>query len=196
MKDSARDKLYRIDRTLSLFFKILSVCALVLLVLAAFFPFLKYAFFISWGLWGVIIVVKLCLSPFVKSEEEEEFEQQVDYIIQQKQALIEAEQKVYTPLRNVSPEQEEQIKQLLRELPTHPEKPGHINLAFVAQYLTALDKLGKANLKDKRKLRTWVENVTGKQAPCSSQFNEAIPSTATTKVAAARKELEKLLQLQ
>lgn len=83
--------------------------------------------------------------------------------------------------------------QLLRELPAHPEKPGHINLAFIAQYLTALDKLGKADLKDKRNLRIWVENVTGKKTPSSSQFNEAIPSTATTKVATARRDLEHIL---
>lgn len=193
MKDSMSNRLYRIDRALSLVFKIVSICVLILLVLAAFYPILKYAFFISWGLWGLILIAKLCLSPFVKSEEEEEFEQQVDYIIQKKQALITAVQKDYTPLCNVTSEQEEQIKQLLRELPEHSEKPGHINLALISQYLTALDKLGKANLKDKRKLRIWVENVTGKQAPGSSQFNEAIPSTATTKVAAARRELEKIL---
>ena len=39
----------------------------------------------------------------------------------------------------------------------------------------------------------WVAEVTGRQVPSSSQFNEAIPSKAATKVAAARKELETLL---
>lgn len=52
---------------------------------------------------------------------------------------------------------------------------------------------GKAELRDKRRLRQWVAEVTGRQVPSSSQFNEAIPSKAATKVAAARKELETLL---
>ena len=193
MKSSSHDILYKIDRALSLALKIASVLVIVILVLAALYPILKPGFFVTWGLWGVILVGKICLSPFVKSEEEEEFEQQVNYILQQKQALITSEQKEYSPLHNVSSKQEEQIMQLLRELPAHPEKPGHINLAFIAQYLTALDKLGKADLKDKRNLRIWVENVTGKITPSSSQFNEAIPSTATTKIEAARWDLERIL---
>ena len=195
-KKTSPDILYKIDRSLSLALKITSVVVLVMLVLAAIYPVLKLLFFISWGLWGVLLVGKICLSPFVKSEEEEEFEQQVNYILQQKQAAMQAPQKDYSPLCNLSAEQEEQIKELLRSLPEHPDKPTHINLAITAQYLTALEKLGKANLKDKRNLRIWVETVTGKQTPNSSQFNEAIPSTAKNKVAAARKELERLLQLQ
>lgn len=194
-KKSSHDILYKIDRSLSLALKIASVLVLVVLVLAAFYPILRLVFFISWGLWGILLVGKICLSPFVKSEEEEEFEQQVNYILQQKQAAILEVKKEFSPLCNLSAEQEEQIIQLLRDLPEHPEKSAHINLAVMAQYLTALEKLGKANLKNKRNLRIWVEAITGKYVPNSSQFNEAIPSTANAKVASARKDLERILQL-
>ena len=53
--------------------------------------------------------------------------------------------------------------------------------------------MGKADLTDKYHLRLWVAEVTQKEVPGSSQFNEAIPSTATTKVSKAQKELEQLL---
>ena len=50
-----------------------------------------------------------------------------------------------------------------------------------------------ADLADKYHLRLWVAEVTKKEVPSSSQFNEAIPSTATTKINKAQKELEQLL---
>ena len=191
MKESTRDILYKIDRACSIALGVVSVSVIVLLVLAAFNPCLKMAFFVTWAVWGLILIIKICLSPFVKSEDEEEFEQKVEYILQQKRLLN--TETAYTPLRDVSPKQEQQIKQLLHDLPAHAEKPDSINLALVAQYLTALEKLGKAALKDKRQLRLWIAEVTEKSVPNSSQFNEAIPSTATTKVAAARKEWEAIL---
>lgn len=191
MEDSTRDILYKIDRACTVVLGIVSVVVIVLLVLTAFNPFLKIAFFVSWAVWGLILIVKFCLMPFVKSEEEEEFENKVKYILEQKRLLN--TETAYTPLCHVTPEEEEKIKQLLYDLPEHTEKPGHINLALIAQYLTALEKLGKADLKDKRLLRLWVAEVTEKKVPSPSQFNEAIPSTATNKIAAARKELEAIL---
>ena len=192
MKEETRLILYKIDRSFGLAFKIVTILAFLLLILGAFYSCLRSAVFASWAIWGLILIIKICLSPFVKSEDDEDFEQKVEYILQQKRLLL--SEKAYSPLRGLSPEQEEKIKQLIHDLPEHTEKPGHINLAFIAQYLTALEKLGKADLKDKRRLRLWIAEVTEKEVPKSSQFNEAIPSTASTKVASARKELENILQ--
>ena len=190
------DILYKVDRTIRPILEITTIIALILLVAASFDSpikrFFTYCLYAAAIVWVVALACRLILSPFVKSEEEEIFEQQVDYILQKKQ---ESKPVVaYTPLRDVTQEQEINIIQLLRTLPEHPEKPGHINLALVAQYLTALEKLSKADLKDKRQLRNWVAEITNKQVPSSSQFNEAIPSKAATKVAAARKELESLFR--
>ena len=191
-----KDILYKIDRRIRPILNIMSVICLLLLCSAAFDTPVKQILTkllcFSAGIWLVLVVCRLCLSPFVKSDEEEEFEQKVDYILQQRQAGQTAGSN-YNPLRELSPEQEEKIKELLRNLPENPMKPGHINLALVAQYLTALQQLGKADLKDKHHLRLWVEEVTGKKVPNSSQFNEAIPSQTRTKVLSARKELEDIL---
>ena len=195
MKNATSEKLYKVDRALTLAYQITSIVVLVMLLLTAFIHPLKYVFFALLILWGLILIVKICLAQFVKSEEEEEFEQKVEYILQRKQAHLSAILGDYTPLRDVTPEQEKDIKHLLRNLPDHVEKPGHINLALTAQYLTALEKLGKADLSDKHHLRLWVAEVTGKQVPASSQFNEAVPSQAKTKVYTIRKDLEKILQL-
>ena len=191
-----KDILYKIDRRIRPILNIMSVICLLLLCSAAFDTPVKQILTkllcFSAGIWLVLVVCRLVLSPFVKSDEEEEFEQKVDYILQQRQAGHIAGSN-YNPLRELSPEQEEKIKELLRNLPENPMKPGHINLALVAQYLTALQQLGKADLKDKHHLRLWVEEVTGKKVPNSSQFNEAIPSQTVTKVSSARKELEDIL---
>ena len=196
MKQQTRDILYKIDRRIRPILNIMSVICLLLLCSAAFDTPVKQILTkllcFSAGIWLVLVVCRLCLSPFVKSDEEEEFEQKVDYILQQRQAGHIAGSN-YNPLRELSPEQEEKIKELLRNLPENPMKPGHINLALVAQYLTAIQQLGKADLKDKHHLRLWVEEVTGKKVPNSSQFNEAIPSQTVTKVSSARKELEDIL---
>jgi len=196
MKQQTKDILYKIDRRIRPILNIMSVICLLLLCSAAFDTPVKQILTkllcFSAGIWLMLVVCRLCLSPFVKSDEEEEFEQKVDYILQQRQAGQTASSN-YNPLRELSPEQEEKIKELLRNLPENPMKPGHINLALVAQYLTALQLLGKADLKDKHHLRLWVEEVTGKKVPNSSQFNEAIPSQTRTKVSSARKELEDIL---
>lgn len=188
--------LYKIDRTIRPVFEITSVLALILMVVAAIDTpakqALTYILYAVAAVWATAFVCRICLSPFVISDEEEDFEKKVDYILQKKQT---AQPSVpYSPLAALSDQQELQIKQLLHSLPEHPEKPGHINLALVAQYLTALEKMGKADLKDKRNLRMWIAQTTGKQVPSTSQFNEAVPSRAASKVAAARKELENLLQ--
>lgn len=190
MNPSTQKILYTIDRSVRVVSGILGWLCLLFLVLAAFSKLCLYLMFATFILLVIGIVIMLALSPFVKSEEEEELEKQVDYILKKKSEIV---TKDSSPLRDVSPAQEETIRRVLRELPEHAEKSGYINLALVAQYLTALEKLGKADLKNKRTLRTWVAEVTGKQVPSSSQFNEALPSTAMTKVTKARKEWEALL---
>jgi hypothetical protein len=190
--------LYKIDRTARPILIVMSGICLLLLCAVSFDTPIKqillYALYVSAGVFFIAMICRICLSPFVKSDEEEEFEQKVDYILQKKQ-VAQTTEKSYSPLRHVSLEQEEQIKQMLRALPENPQKPGHINLAIVSQYLTALQQLEKADLKDKYHLRLWVAEVTGKEVPNSSQFNEAIPSQTFTKVSSARKELEAALEI-
>jgi hypothetical protein len=193
--------LYKIDRTARPVLIVMSGVCLLLLCAASFDTPLRqillYALYVSAGIFFIAMICRICLSPFVKSDEEEEFEQKVDYIIQiiQKRQTAQTGEKPYSPLRHVSQDQEEQIKQLLRTLPDNPQKPGHINLAIVSQYLTALQQLEKADLEDKYHLRLWVAEVTGKEVPNSSQFNEAIPSQTFTKISAARKKLETALEI-
>jgi len=197
MNPRLADILYKIDRTIKPVLEISTIAALILLVVAALDTpakrILTYCLYAVAAVWVIALLCRLLLSPFVKSDEEEDFEKKVEYILHRKQASQPANTP-YSPLRDLSDKEEEQIKHLLRTLPEHAEKPGHINLALVAQYLTALEKLGKADLKDKRQLRNWVAETTGKQVPSTSQFNEAVPSQASSKVSAARKEIESILQ--
>lgn len=197
MKAEKGHILYRIDRTVGLVMKADAVVLFVLVGLACFGVSNKYV----WGVFGGIILVcfliRMVLEFFVKTEDEEAFEEQVEYIVEQRLAKQEKAHKEaikdYSPLCHLSYQEEGLVKQVLYRLPENPNKAGCINLALVAQYLTALQKMGKADLTDKYHLRLWVAEVTQKEIPGSSQFNEAIPSTATTKVSKAQKELEQLL---
>ncbi len=194
MKAQKGHILYRIDRALAIVIKVDAVVLFVLLALACFGISYRPLWSVFGGLILLCVLVRMVLAFFVKTEEEEEFEAQVEYIVEQRMAKQDqAHQesiKDYSPLRALSPEQTELVLQLLSHLPDNPNKAGHINLALVAHYLTALHKMGHADLTDKHHLRLWVAEVTRKQVPNSSQFNEAIPSTAATKVAKAQKELE------
>jgi len=201
MTPQTHDKLYTIDRTIR---KAIHICAptcfILLLIVAFNAPWKQlfvYALCVLAIICGMLILGRIILSPFVKSDEQEEFEQKIDYILEQKSKQQKAQHTAsiegYTPLCNLTEEQIVQIKQILRALPANDKKPKSINLALVAQYMTALEKLGKANLTDKYHLRLWVEQITEKQAPLSSQFNEAIPSKATGKVLKAQKDLERIL---
>ena len=199
MNATTRNRLYTIDRTVRKVLSVVTVVLFVLLILATFnTPWKKifaYIFFAVGAVWALLIICRLCLSPFVKSDEEEEMEEKVAYIIKKHHASeLESVIEDYTPLRNLTPEQSVCVKQLLREQPSHPDKPGHIYLAYIAKYLTALEQLSKADLSDKHNLRLWVAQVTGKKVPKPSQFNEAIPAKAKDKVAKAREELNRLLQ--
>jgi len=197
MSDNKGEYLYRIDRGAGYVLRVDVCIMIVMLVLLCFGISYRLLWLICGGVFVAAVLCRILLVPFVKSEEEEEFEKKIAYILSQKKQQKESKHSIssdFSPLCNLSSEQEEMIIQLLRELPAHHSKPDYINLALMAQYLTALEKLGKARLTDKHSLRLWVEQVTGKKAPDSNHFNEAIPSTTTSKVLAVQKEIELLLQ--
>lgn len=213
MTEKTKNTLYRIDRTAGLILSIVVYTVIFLGVVWGIYKLLSFygihlntypvwhalllLYTYAWYACGIVfatcILCRIILTPFVKSEEEEVFEQKIEYVLQNKLQKP-AEPSTYSPLCDLPQEQEEQVKQLLHDLPSHPNKPDYINLAFMAQYLTALEKMGKAKLIDKHNLRLWVAQVTGKQVPSSSQFNDAIPCAVPTKVNKAQKELERLLQ--
>lgn len=201
MTPETYNKLYTIDRAIR---KALHICALICLIsllIAAFDTPLKqifvYILCVTASICGVSILCRIILSPFVKSDEQEEFEQKLEYVMEQKSKRQKTQHsgslENYSPLCNLTNEQAVKIEQILHNLPSNPKKPEAINLALVAQYLTALEKLGKAKLTDRYHIRLWIEQITGKQVPSSSQFNEAIPSKATGKVLKAQKDIERIL---
>ena len=197
MKAEKGHILYRIDRTIGTVMRVDAVILFALLILACFNISHRYVWMVFGGILLICCLIRMILEFFVKTEDEEAFEEQVDYIIEQRMAQQKQAQKEaikdYSPLCNLTHADEGLVRQALYQLPENPNHAGHINLALVAQYLTALQKMGYADLKDKFHLRLWVAEVTQKEVPNSSQFNEAIPSTATTKVNKAQKELEHLL---
>ena len=194
------DRLYHIDRALRTILRISAIVTFVLLVLASFSTSWKavfmYGCIVAGCICGLCIIGRLCLSPFVKSEEEEDFEQKVDYILQKRSPKKVQNISISSdnsPLKDLTTEQEERVKKILRELPAHASDAEQINMALIAQYLTALERLGKIDLTDKRLLRTWVAQVTNKHVPDSGHFNDAIRSVSLPKVAKARKDLEAIL---
>ncbi len=103
---------------------------------------------------------------------------------------------IESPFQNLTEEQEKKIAELFRTLPHHKEREDEINMKEVARYLTALEKLGymsPAKSAQKSMLRQWVMTVTGKQAPESSPFNQAYPSTNKKGVEEAKKIIQETL---
>ena len=198
MKESTRNRLYKIDRTVRNVLNIVTVLFFVLLIAAAFnTPWkqtLVYAFFSVGAVWALLIICRLCLSPFVKSEEEEELEEKVEYVLKNKYPETLRAAQDYSPLCNLTPEQEERVKKLLHDLPSNPNKSDYVYMSYIANYLTALKELGKANLNNVYALQPWIENVTCKRTPDFGHFNEALTNTTDSKVAKAREKIEHLLQ--
>ena len=196
MKAQKGDFLYRLHRSIGMAIHILIGIAIVLLVLAC----IGISYKKVWAIWGIVIVALLVchavLDYFVKTEDEEEFEQQVEYILSHRscEARPISELGDYTPLRHLSEADRARVEGVFRALPDNMNKQGAINMALVAHYLTALQKMGMADLTDKTRLRLWIAAVTKKDVPNTSQFNEAIPSTSNGKVAKAQKELEEILK--
>jgi hypothetical protein len=197
------DKLYKFDRKVRTSLQVCSIICVVLLIAATIdTPYkqtLSYALFAFGVVFVVLVIIRIALSPFVKSDEEEDFEKKVEYVLEQQKThnkqttnkdTILAE---YSPLCNLSAVQEEKIKELLSKLPSSSSKHDAINLACISHYLTAMEQMEIIDLKDKHNLKLWVAQVTGKKVPNSSQFNEAIPSKTVNKIAVARKELKKIL---
>ena len=98
-----------------------------------------------------------------------------------------------SPLKDLTPEQEQQVRELLRDLPANPNKPEQINMALVARYLTVLAEMGIADLSNRAALRLWVAEVAHKEVPPVSHFNEAIPNTNRKELLKVRKELKDLI---
>ncbi|MCR4664363.1 MAG: hypothetical protein K5660_03255 [Paludibacteraceae bacterium] len=95
------------------------------------------------------VCVRLVLSPFVKPDEEADFERKVDYVLEHRKRQKEpAPSDVHSPLINLTPEGEQIVCSLLKTLPEHITKPGHINLAQTMHYLTALQQSGYLDDKD------------------------------------------------
>lgn len=214
------DRLYKLDRAAGMVLNILAGLMLVLLIIwgvcgiqthrgvtlsaLTCWPLLvrifRYTWYVSLSAAAVAVVVRVLLSPFVKSEEQELFEKQVDYVLSQRQAATSPKEPVpsppadYSPLRNLTPEQEQAVLQLLRELPSHPKKPEAIKMADLAHYLMALEQLGKANLCDKHNLRLWAAQVTGRTMPETSPFNDALTREVPTKIKLAKKKIELIIR--
>lgn len=201
MNSNTSGKLYTIDRGIRTAIRIVAPICFLLLIGASFdSPFkrlLTNGLIVSAILCGVLIICRICLSPFVKSDEQEDFEEKLDYVLAQRKESQHTQigtSEDYSPLRNLSQEQEEKVKQILRELPANERKPEAIKLALVVQYLKALENLDNANLSDLYRLRIWVGTITGKEVPESSQFNEAVRDCAKSKVSKAQKDLARILQ--
>ena len=193
MKPETQQILYKIDR-IALRVLYFTVAAMFVLAALWFIASIasRYAWMFLGSIAGICIVGRICLSPFVKSEEEEEMEEKVAYILA-KQKSESAEAGAYNPLRNMTPEQEEKVIQVLHDLPTNQSNPSAINMATMAQYLTALDQMDKIDLTDLSRLRYWIADLTGKEVPASGHFNHAIPSTYDKKIAIAKEKLARIL---
>lgn len=202
MNQQIKENLYKIDRTIRLIMRVGFVISLILLIAASFQTpikdILSILFFTVGGFSLFLLFCRICFSPFVKSDEEEEFEQKVDYILQKRSLKNEEVSSIlseYSPFVNLTEEQEEKVKSLLIQLPSNSSNYKAINMALVAQYLTALEQLGFVTFNNKQYLRLWVAQITHKKAPDTSHFNEAIPSTNRKEVSKARRQLEALLSV-
>ncbi|MBQ9339108.1 MAG: hypothetical protein IJS13_02105 [Paludibacteraceae bacterium] len=147
-------------------------------------------------LFLLTIVVSLILSPFVKSDDEQEFEEKVNYILSKTNLRKNTNntQDIVSPLINLTKQQEECICQLLRDLPPNNNDSNKINTALVSQHLTALRDLGYLSDKNIYALYSWVGFVTNKELPNFNHFNEAYPSTTTRKVDKAKADIESELE--
>lgn len=200
MRPQTQEKLYKIDRIIRFIMREGLALSILLLVAASFQTPIKQIlailFFCVGGLSFFLMVCRIFLSPFVKSDEEEEFEQKLDYILQKRllpKEQLSSNSSEYSPFVNLTKEQEEKVKSLLAQLPSNSSNAEAINMAIVSQYLTALEQLGYVTLNNKQSLRHWIAEVTQKKVPGTSHFNEAIPSTNRKEVSKIRQQLEVLL---
>lgn len=160
---------------------------------------LKYICILLFVLFLILIALRLCLSPFVPSQEEKDFEAKVDYILAKKKSQhVDSPARnaiVDSPLSGLTLEQEQIVCSMLANLPSHDKYSDHINMAYVAQFLTALSELGYIRNENNYMLRAWVEKVTGKYVPEQGKFNEAYPSSNKKKVLAVKQRIQASLQV-
>ena len=153
----------------------------------SFSSFFQYSFIISFCAILLFALLKYALSFFVKDEDEIERERIVNDIVEGVMARKTKEAKsvkteVYSPLRDLTEQQEHVICDLLQNLPAHASISEQINMSEVAQFLTALQRMNYLDGEDKRNLRNWVREVSGREVPSVSAFNEAYPSGNNKKV--------------
>ena len=148
MKTSTAQSLYRIDRTA---LKILNISVYAMFILGVIaglhallcyfglrlctYPFwdtllllYKYAWIVCGSITGACVICRIILSPFVKSEEQEAFENKIEYVLQQREAEKQTEKPSYSPLCDLTEEQQKQVQQLLHDLPANPNKPNQIKM--------------------------------------------------------------------
>ena len=145
----------------------------------SFSSFFQYSFIISFCAILLFALLKYALSFFVKDEDEIERERIVNDIVE---GVMARKTEVYSPLRDLTEQQEHVICDLLQNLPAHASISEQINMSEVAQFLTALQRMNYLDGEDKRNLRNWVREVSGREVPSVSAFNEAYPSGNNKKV--------------
>ena len=143
------------------------------------------------------VIARMIFSPFVKSDEEKEFEEKVDYILGNKDNLkkiVTEKSKVTSLLINLTKEQEKLICNMLKSLPSNINNSNKINTAIVSQYLTALQECGYLNDSNIYDLYAWTGSVTNKEMPSFNHFNEAYPSKTAKKVDNIKSKISSELQ--
>ena len=97
----------------------------------------------------------------------------------------------------MSDKQQSIIEDFLHELPSHNTKDYAINMKEWARFIRALTELKYISVVDSldtKRLRKWVEMVSGgKDVPGASQFNEAIRDATQGNVGKAKETIIKLL---
>lgn len=210
MKQSGKKYLIKTDEISKRIIDILSVvlfCLLIFLIIDAIvsnnFDFYKsifertqlktmykYTMSCLFLVWLLLVSFRAILSLFVKEEDEEEDEAEN----KDEESKIEIKPTdISSPLRELSPEEEKIVIDMLRNLPPHISDSDRINMAVMSQYLTALVELGYLKDDDKSLVRQWVIQISDKQVPNVSQFNEAFPSTNIAKVNKAQQNIQKEL---
>ena len=171
--------------------KILLKCGLSI-HLGEIFPIIyKYLALALFVVFFLLVILRAGLSLFLKETPDEEpvSDKEENATAIAKEACAD-----YSPLRGLNKKQEALVKEMLRQLPAHTRDFRSVNMAAVAQYLTALHQLGLMDIQDKHRLRQWVEQITLKSCPSASAFNEALSTANKQKVRKAKDAIEETLR--
>lgn len=164
----------------------------IISIIGLFWEIYAYFSVLLLCLFFIISVLHCSLMLFVK----EESESQEDILRHQTivTRLGNSLAPISSPLLNLQAQEERCVCDLLKRLPAHANKSDYINLAQVAQFLTALKQLGYLDDADRHNLLRWVEQTSGKKTPPLRQFNEAYPSSTISKVSKAKANIEESLR--